>query len=86
MVGPEPGGIVPYRRIDGSALRRTGCPLRAASPIRSAVQNAAARDRSLFVQIRVPVRRLCDVWDITVRGPDVAANRALAIEIAAGDR
>ena len=40
------------------------------------------------VQVRVPTRLppLCDVWDITVRGPDVAANRALAIEMASGGR
>jgi hypothetical protein len=40
------------------------------------------------VQIRVPTRLPppCDIWDVTVQGPDVAANRALAIEIASGDR
>ena len=36
------------------------------------------------VQVRVPTRlpSPCDAWDVTVRGPDEAANRALAIEIA----
>jgi hypothetical protein len=39
------------------------------------------------VQVRVPTRLPppCDVWDITVRGPDVPANRALAIKIASGE-
>jgi hypothetical protein len=38
------------------------------------------------VQVRVSTRLppACDVWDVTVRGPDDAANRALAIEIASG--
>jgi hypothetical protein len=36
------------------------------------------------VQIRVPLSFSppCNLWDITVRGPDQAANRALAIETA----
>ena len=36
------------------------------------------------VQIRVPTSFSppCNLWDITVRGPDQAANRALAIETA----
>lgn len=38
-----------------------------------------------MVQVRVPLLRVCDVWDVTVRGPDVAANRALAIELVSGD-
>jgi hypothetical protein len=39
------------------------------------------------VQVRVPTRlpAPCNVWDITVRGPDVPANRALAIKIASGE-